>query len=363
MKRQILFTILALVSAVLSAAHAAPLTGAKITYIVNDVRTVASGQAPRKSALDEFVAGGNAVRTGIESRTELLFNDQTITRLGANTHFTVNSGTREISLSQGTILLQVPKGSGGAKIKTNAVTAAITGTTIHLVAGPLFHTLTVHEGKCWISLNADPLHRMVAVTAGFQIKVANNAGEMPAPSEVDLAAAQKNSVMFTGEWGTELEKTALAVAIAMQFQRHSGEIGILKIIIGTALINREPAKNGAKIHSGDVIETGPNQTVIIVLNGGGEISLDNSTRLRIGGGGTRPITTHVVFGHITTIGLGAEDEDSSGADPLPFLAAFGFGNLAPGGSGSSASGRVLTVALPNGYIVFFDSAGNFIKFQ
>ncbi len=359
MKRRILFTLLALVSAVLSAAHAAPLTGAKITYILNDVRTVASGQAPRKSALDEFVEGGKAVRTGIESRTELLFSDQTITRLGANTHFTVNSGTREISLSQGTILLQVPKGAGGAKIKTNAVTAAITGTTIHLLAGPLFTTLTVHEGKCWISLNADPLHRMVAVGAGFQIKVANNAAEMPAPSEVDLVTAQKNSPMFTAEWGTDLEKTALAVAIAMQFQRHSGEIGILKII-GTALINKQPARNGAKIHSGDVIETGPNQTAIIVLNSGGEIFLYSSTRVRLGGGGTKPVTTHVVFGRIKKSG---EDEDSTGAEPLPFLAAFGFGNTSPSGGGSSASGSVLTVALPNGHIVFFDSNGSFIKFQ
>jgi len=307
------------------------------------------------------VEGGKAVRTGIDSRTELLFNDQTITRLGANTHFSVSDGTRDISLTQGTILLQVPKNSGGAKIKTNAVTAAITGTTIVLHVGPLFTTLTVAEGKCGIMLNADPLHRIIVLTAGHQMKVANNATELPASSEVDLAAFEKNSPMFAGEWGVALEKTALAVAIALQFQRHSGEIGILKVT-GIILINKEPAKNGAKIHSGDVIETGADQTAIIILTGGGKISLDNSTRLRLGGGGTKPITTIVVFGHITKTGMDDEDEDT-GAEPLPFLAAFGFGNISPGGGGSASSGSVLSIVLPDGHIAFYDSAGHFVGFQ
>jgi cyclopropane fatty-acyl-phospholipid synthase-like methyltransferase len=62
----------------------------------------------------------------------LLFRDQTLTRLGADTFFSFTQGTRDLTLERGTLLLQVPKGRGGARIRTAAVTASITGTTILL---------------------------------------------------------------------------------------------------------------------------------------------------------------------------------------------------------------------------------------
>ncbi|MDQ3626248.1 MAG: FecR family protein [Verrucomicrobiota bacterium] len=75
---------------------------------------------------------GTAVRTGVESRTELTFADQTLARLGANTIFSFDEGTRSMDLGGGAMLLRVPKDAGGAKITTAAVTAAITGTTVLL---------------------------------------------------------------------------------------------------------------------------------------------------------------------------------------------------------------------------------------
>ena len=73
-----------------------------------------------------------AVRTGIESRAELTFTDQTLARLGANTIFSFDKGTRNLELGGGVMLLRVPKDAGGAQINTAAVTAAITGTTVML---------------------------------------------------------------------------------------------------------------------------------------------------------------------------------------------------------------------------------------
>jgi hypothetical protein len=79
------------------------------------------------------VTGGTAVRTGVESRSELTFPDRTLTRLGAQTIFSFQQGTRTINVGgDGAILLHVPKNSGGAKINSAAVTAAITGTTVVL---------------------------------------------------------------------------------------------------------------------------------------------------------------------------------------------------------------------------------------
>ena len=46
---------------------------------------------------------------------ELMFDDNTLTRIGPETYFSFKAGTRDLTLQQGTLLLQVPKGLGGAK--------------------------------------------------------------------------------------------------------------------------------------------------------------------------------------------------------------------------------------------------------
>ena len=92
--------------------------------------------APRPAAVSDEVRNGTAVRTGVESRAELTFTDQTLARLGANTIFSFDKGTRNLELGGGAMLLRVPKDVGGAQINTAAVTAAITGTTVMLEYHP-----------------------------------------------------------------------------------------------------------------------------------------------------------------------------------------------------------------------------------
>jgi hypothetical protein len=115
--------------AALELGHAAQLKEARVTQIVSDVKLLPEQAAPRPAAVNDAVRPGTAVRTGIQSRSELTFTDLTITRLGANTIFSFDEGSRTMNLRDGAILFQVPKGSGGATIKTPAVSAAITGTT------------------------------------------------------------------------------------------------------------------------------------------------------------------------------------------------------------------------------------------
>ena len=95
--------------------------------MVRDVRVLPSNAAPRPASVNENVRGDTAVRTGVESRSELTFTDQTLTRLGAQTIFSFKQGTRTFNLGSGAILLSVPKNAGGVQIKTAAVTASISG--------------------------------------------------------------------------------------------------------------------------------------------------------------------------------------------------------------------------------------------
>jgi hypothetical protein len=54
-----------------------------------------TGATARPAAVNDEVRDGTAVRTGVDSRSELKFTDQTLARLGANTLFSFSEGTRD----------------------------------------------------------------------------------------------------------------------------------------------------------------------------------------------------------------------------------------------------------------------------
>ena len=118
---------LALASELSNEASADELKAAKVTQVIQDVRVLPSNASSRPAAVNEDVRQGTAVQTGAQSRSELTFKDQTITRLGEKTTFSVGEGPRTIDLGSGQFLLCVPQKAGGAKVKAGAVTAAITG--------------------------------------------------------------------------------------------------------------------------------------------------------------------------------------------------------------------------------------------
>ena len=89
----------------------------RVTQVVQDVKVVPSGSAARPAALNETVHQGSAVQTGTQSRSELTFQDQTITRLGENTIFTVGQGARTVELGSGQFLLYVPDNARGGTVK------------------------------------------------------------------------------------------------------------------------------------------------------------------------------------------------------------------------------------------------------
>jgi hypothetical protein len=107
--------------------NAEELKEAQVTQVIQDVKLLPSGAAPRPAAVKDNVRQGTAVQTGVQSRSELTFKDQTMTRLGEKTIFSVGEGARTIDLGSGQFLLYVPKKAGAVKVKMGPVTAAITG--------------------------------------------------------------------------------------------------------------------------------------------------------------------------------------------------------------------------------------------
>ncbi len=174
---------------------AADLQEAKVTQVVQDVKVVPAGAAARTVTVNETVRQGNAVQTGAQSRSELTFRDQTITRLGEKTIYTVGGG-REIELGSGQFLLYVPKKAGGAKVKMGPVTAAITGTTVVGNVSPSgVVEFTVLEGTARVRL--DRVGQCLLVVAGQKVTYDPIAMRLEDPVEVDIQQ-QLNSPLVTG---------------------------------------------------------------------------------------------------------------------------------------------------------------------
>ena len=79
------FFIPAAILAAFACANAAELKEARVTQIVRDVKLLPNAAPARPAVVNDPVRDGTAVRTGVESRTELMFSDATLARLGANT--------------------------------------------------------------------------------------------------------------------------------------------------------------------------------------------------------------------------------------------------------------------------------------
>src|SRR5881392_985395 len=174
-------------------ATAADLQEAKVTQVVQDVKVVPAGAAARTVTVNETVPQGNAVQTGTQSRSELTFRDQTITRLGEKTIYTVGGG-RTIDLGSGQFLLYVPKKAGGAKVKMGPVTAAITGTTVvgHVAPSGVVE-FTVLEGTARVRL--DSVGQCLLVVAGQKVTYDPIAMRLEDPVEVDLQQQQTNPLV------------------------------------------------------------------------------------------------------------------------------------------------------------------------
>jgi hypothetical protein len=116
-----------LASGVRNEVKADELKEAKVTQVIQDVQVLPSNASSRPAVVNDDVRQGTAVQTGVQSRSELTFKDQTITRLGEKTTFSVGKSPRTIDIGSGQFLLYAPKKAGGAKVKAGPVTAAITG--------------------------------------------------------------------------------------------------------------------------------------------------------------------------------------------------------------------------------------------
>jgi mannose-6-phosphate isomerase-like protein (cupin superfamily) len=170
---------------------------ARITRVVRDVSLLAPHIAARPARLNDDVTNGSAVHTGADSRAELTFADLTITRVGANSIFSFDQDGRNVSVESGAILLRVPKGSGGARIRSSALTVGITGTTVMFESRPRnYSKLIVLEGsgQAWLTKHPE---KKITVHAGQMVIVKPGAAHLPEPVDIDESLVLRTAILIT----------------------------------------------------------------------------------------------------------------------------------------------------------------------
>lgn len=174
-------TILALGGSVM----ADPFQKAEVTRAVNTVSLV-ENEKTRPASVGDIVVGQMLVRTGVESRTELKFPDLTVLRLGANSLFSFQAGSRSMELESGTLLFSSQKGEGGGQVTAGAVTAAVTGTQFLIARfknGAV--KLVVLEGRVWLTVKNNPKSRRMFV-AGQLVTIPPGSSTIPLGTTIDL---------------------------------------------------------------------------------------------------------------------------------------------------------------------------------
>lgn len=227
-------------------AFAGGFTHAEITRLTNEVQILKGEAAPKAATVGQNIDPVTTVATGKESRAELRFPDKTLTRLGANSRFTLRGEARTLDLNEGTMMLQVPKNQGGAKIRTAGVTAAVTGTTVLIEYHPGgVIKLIVIEGECTIFLNNDR-SEFRTLKAGQMIEMQDGSPTMPAVQTVDLERLLKTSKLISATDASQPNQYQIDQAIYEQQQLlTSGDLVKGNIVIRDNTMNTGINNNAA----------------------------------------------------------------------------------------------------------------------
>jgi hypothetical protein len=123
--------------AVISTGYATDFKQSKVTQVVNEVQIIdPADQAKKNAVVDDLFKIPDILRTGPASRAELVAQDDTVTRVGANTIFSFDPASRTIDLKQGSLLFHSPHGKGGGSIHTGSATASVLGSSLIVTATP-----------------------------------------------------------------------------------------------------------------------------------------------------------------------------------------------------------------------------------
>jgi hypothetical protein len=202
------------------AAQAAPIQNLTFTEVVKDVFVIdpaTKKETPAKAG--DTLVPPNVLKTGADSRAELVAEDKTVTRVGSNTIFSVEANSRDVNLAQGSVLFHSPAGRGGGRIKSAGATASVLGTTLAVSANASggFKT-SLLEGKGEVR---DLKGGKVGLVAG-QVTFAKPGGGLSPALNFDLKAQISNSKLVGGFSAPLASIAKIEAAVTVQQAKIAG---------------------------------------------------------------------------------------------------------------------------------------------
>jgi hypothetical protein len=208
---------------------AASTNEARVTRVKNYVQLENSKNGARRASVNDVIPEETVVRTGSGSRGELAFSDETIVRLAAHTAFDFNHGTRGLSLREGAVLIQAPKGARGATIHAGNVAAAVAGTTVMIEYHPGVYKLLVLEGTGRL-YRPGHLGDSILVLPG-QMVIGNPDAAVSEPVDVDIDRFLKTSRFITDFPPLRSEKSIIADSRKQQREKSNKSLVDTNLVI------------------------------------------------------------------------------------------------------------------------------------
>lgn len=173
-----------------------PFKKGKFDEVVNEVAVFSpAGEKRREAQKNGPFTENELVKTARKSRSEIVMDDGTIIRIGANAVFTFGKDARSLNLERGSVLFHTPAGKGGGTIVTNSATASVTGTTISIsIDKNGNYECCVLEGSCTVQV---PGQAPATLTAGGILRIAGLGGAVTTGT-FDLAEFVKNTPLIAG---------------------------------------------------------------------------------------------------------------------------------------------------------------------
>ena len=213
-----------------------------MSQVIKDVKLLPAQAASRPAHVSDDIRNGTAVRTGLDSRAELTFTDQTLAG-SAPTRSSVLTRARANWIRRRRHASARPQKCRRRQINTVAITAAITGTTIMIEFHPnAYIKFIVLEGTGRIFRN-DRVGESVLVHAGQMLIVNPNGKGLPDPVDVDLKRLMETSLLINGFGPLPSDDLIARVISAQSAQKNDGGLIETNLVIfggGTAVNLLDP---------------------------------------------------------------------------------------------------------------------------
>jgi hypothetical protein len=172
----------------------AAFTDAKITHVVNEVRVFQQAKS-RRADSGMIARRDSTIQTGAGSRAEMVFPEQTLVRLGADTTFRLQPGTRDLVLDRGTVLIDQERLRGTTRVLAGSLAATLDrGVVLIEHLPPRSLKIVVLDGEVRVGVNKF-LGDSLVLKPGKLLIAAPDVRSIPDPVDVDLRRLVKTSAL------------------------------------------------------------------------------------------------------------------------------------------------------------------------